>query len=107
MTYASLINLLRTVIPEFYDTAAPAGLTRFGVAAVYGAESHYGDDANVLDFPRVQIDLYFQDPADSLPGDVCETLRAWSWPYSVQDRVWDDDRALFRVILQTEVLSLV
>lgn len=107
MSLQNLIDLLRTVCPEFYDTAAPRGLTRYGVAHAYGAQSEYADDANILDFPRVQIDLYFQDPADTLPGDVCETLRAWGVPYAVMDRVYEDDRALFRVILQTEVFSLV
>lgn len=105
MSYASLLSELKILCPDSYDVAAPAGLTRFVVAHRYAESSVYADDSNVWDFPRVQIDVYTQSPDDSLPEDVKLLLRTWCCPYTVQSMAWDDDTALWRTILQTEVIS--
>ena len=105
MTYADLKNLLQKLLPDTYDTAAPAGKVRYIVLHRYGANSVYGSNSNVFDFPRVQIDVYAQSPEDTLPGLVRQILRLWNVPYTVQDESWDDDTALYRTILQTEVLE--
>lgn len=102
MTFAALLDLVRKLIPA-YDTAAPHGLTRYVVGHMYGAESHYADDANLFDFPRVQLDVYTQSPEDELPWQVMDLLRAWNLPYTVVDMVYDDETALHRTILQLEV----
>lgn len=105
MTFARLLQLLKTLHHDSYDTAAPAGLTRFITATRYGATSVYGSNANAWDFIRVQIDVYVQDPDDALPGMVRDLLRAFSQPYTVQGIAWDDDTARVRTILQTEVIA--
>ena len=105
MTFALLLDLLKKLFPDTYDTAVPAGKTRFIVATRYGMESVYGSDANAWDFVRVQIDVYTQDPDDGLPGLVRDLLRAWCCPYSVQGVGWDDDAARVRTTLQLEVIA--
>lgn len=105
MTYADLLSLIRILLPETYDTAVPAGKVRYIVLHRYGANSVYGSNSNVFDFPRVHIDVYTQGPEDALPGLVRQILRLWNLPYTVQGESWDDDTALYRTILQTEVLE--
>lgn len=104
MTYAALLSRIRKRVPT-YDVAAPRGLTRYVVGHMYGAESHYADDANLFDFPRVQLDIYTQSPSDKLPWKVMGTLRCMHLPYTVVDQIYDDETALYRTILQLEVLS--
>lgn len=104
MTYPCLLDSLKAAAGgAAYDRAAPAGATRFVVGHTYGANSHRGDDRNLLNLPRVQLDVYAQTPDDSLFPAVCDLLDALDLPYDVQDEIYDDDLALFRWILQTEV----
>lgn len=105
MTYAFLKTLLAQLLPATFESVAPAGLTRFIVCQRYGLSPVYAGDANVWDFPRVQIDVYTRDPEDPLPDHVRELLRAWCAPYSVQAMTYDDETALYRTILQLEVIS--
>ena len=104
MTLQSLDIALKTVCADTYHIAAPAGLTRYVVWAEYGSEGVSGDDSTLLDIPRVQIDVVWQDPADTLPDDVRTVLRTWRVPYDVISRAYDDDWAGIRMILQCEVV---
>ena len=104
MTYASLLTLLRQLCPT-YEEAAPAGLTRYVTASLYGSEAASGDDGTLWEFPKVQLDVWAQQPRDRLFGDVRDLLQAWSCPYQMIARVYDDDLAMFRMILQLEVLA--
>ena len=107
MTYASLKTLLSDLLPGgVFETAAPAGETRFIVHHCYGTTPVYADDTNIWEFPRVQLDIYTRDPDDELPGQVKQLLRAWATTWSVQYMGWDDETGLYRVILQLEVLGL-
>lgn len=107
MTYAALIDLLEDLLPgKVHETAAPAGETRFIVHHCYGTTPVYADDTNIWEFPRVQLDIYTQDPADVLPEQVKQLLRAWATTWSVQYMGYDDETKLNRVILQLEVMGL-
>lgn len=100
-----LLDALEVLSGHPVGTMAPSGVDRFVVAAQYGASSDYGADANILDIPRVQIDIYTPDPEDPLPGRVMALLQAWHMPYTVQAlTVYEEDRNIFRTILQLEVL---
>ena len=105
MNYASLLSALRLLWADTYDRAAPAGKTRFAVLSRYGSEPLQGDDRNLMDFPRCQLDVYTQSPDDPLPGEFCELLGGMCLPYQIMDEVWDDELALYRVIIQLEVFS--
>lgn len=104
MTYASLLKALKAAAGgAAYDRAAPAGATRYIVGHTYGANSVRGGDRNLLNLPRVQLDVYAQTPDDSLFTAVCDLLDALDQPYEIVDTIYDDDLALFRWIFQTEV----
>lgn len=105
MNYANLYEALTRLFSDTYDRAAPHGLTRFAVLSRYGAESLTGDGRNLMDFPRCQLDVWFQDPDDELPDLFCEFLSALDLPYQLMDESFDDELALFRVIIQLEVIG--
>ena len=101
-----LYNALSALSGRPVDAVAPSGVERFIVAAQYGASSAYGADANVLDIPRVQIDIYTPDPEDPLPDRVMSLLQAWHMPYTVIGRnIYEEDRNVLRTILQLEVIA--
>ena len=105
MTMETLLALLQTVCPDSYELAAPQGVKRCIVAHTYAGRCFYGDDRNVLDIDKVQLDILTQDTADTLPDDVCALLREWCIPYSVESkRAYDDDWAAIRTILQLELI---
>lgn len=87
------------------DVIAPPDTPRFAVASAYGASSVYGDDANLLDIPKVQIDVYTQDTADELPDEVMALLQSWHLPYTVEAlNVYDEETNRLRSIIQAEVI---
>lgn len=104
MTYANLRTLLKALTPEVYRWAAPAGKTRYIVCRKYGYSLLRGDDSAVGRFPRVQLDVFWQDEEDELFDSVLDLLDANSLGYDLQDTVWDDDLALFRGILTLELM---
>ena len=105
MTLDKLITLLQTVCPETYELAAPPGVKRCIVAHTYPGASLYGDDQNLFDIQKVQLDILTQDKADTLPLSVCELLRAWCIPYSLEAcNSYDDDWAALRTIVQLELI---
>lgn len=98
-----LLEALKELTGVPADVIAPPDTPRFAVASAYGASSVYGDDANLLDVPRVQIDVYTQDPADELPDEVMELLQSWHLPYTVEAlNVYDEETNRLRCIIQTD-----
>ena len=106
MTLEKLIDLLKTVCPETYELQAPQGVTRYIVAHKYtNGRSLYGNDQNLFDFERVQLDILTQSRLDTLPLDVCELLRTWCITYSlVETTAYDEDFAALRTIVQLELI---
>lgn len=105
MTMEKLLELLKTVCTDSYEYAAPQGVTRCIVAHTYAGRSFYGDDANVLDIQKAQLDILTQDISDTLSDDVCGVLREARLPYSVEAwKSYDDDWAAIRTILQLELI---
>lgn len=103
MTLQDLETSLRAVCPETYELMAPAGAIRAVVWNCYGAAHLIADDCTVLDVPKVQIDIFYQDLADSLAEDVKGVLRTLYLPYEVQEDSYDDEYALRRCIILLEV----
>lgn len=103
MTLQDLDTALKAVCPNTYELAAPAGETRAVVWHCYGASHLIGGDCTVVDVPKVQIDILYQQLDDSLADDVKEALRELHLPYEVQDDSYDDEYAIRRCILQLEV----
>lgn len=104
MTYANLRTLLKTLTPEVYRWAAPHGKTRYIVCSRYGFAQIQGDDGAVARLPRIQLDVYWQSDEDELFDDVLDLLDESSLGYDLQDVVWDDELALFRGIVQLELM---
>lgn len=106
MTLASLIEALKGLTSEVWPySTRMRPQPRYIVYQVYGASGQYGDNVNLFDFPRVQLDVYTQDPEDPLPGRVCALLRENGCAYEIIDQVYDDDLALFWSILRFEVIG--
>ena len=103
MTLQELDTALKAVCPNTYELAAPAVATRAIVWHCYGASHLIGVDCTVVDVPKVQIDILYQQLDDSLADDVKEALRELHLPYEVQDDSYDDEYALRRCILLLEV----
>lgn len=103
MTYSELKTALEAVCGAVYEWAAPAGAVRFVVMSPYGSRAVSGDDAVRLEMQRVQLDICWQKPDDTLLGDVKTALTEAYLPYRVEDASYDDDYAAMRAILQMEV----
>lgn len=106
MTLEKLIALLQTVCPEAYAHVAPQGIKRCIVAHTYSnGRSFYGDDQNLFDIVKAQLDILTQDKNDTLPLDVCELLRTWCITYTLEEfGAYDDDWAALRTIVQLELI---
>lgn len=103
MTLQDLDSALKAVCPATYELAAPAKATRAVVWHCYGAAHLLADDCTVVDVPKVQIDVFYQELGDELVESVKDALRELNLPYEVQDDSYDDEYALRRCILQLEV----
>ena len=103
---SELIEALRALDPTVpvEDTVDPANVARCVCVSQYMAASFYADDANVLDVPKVQIDVYTTSILDALPDQICELLADWHLPYTLEDRGYDADTNRIRTILQAEVI---
>lgn len=104
MTYVNLRTLLKTLTADVFRWAAPSGKTRYIVCRKYALALLRGDDSAVARLPRVQLDIFWQSDEDSLFDDVLDLLDDNGLGYDLQDVVWDDDRALFRGIVQLELM---
>lgn len=75
------------------------------VYTVYSVSSLYADDLNILDVPKIQLDLWTQTPDDQLPDQVMTVLQSWHLPYTVEtSMMYDDETNRLRTIIQAEVL---
>ena len=97
MTLQQFENNLKTACPETYELAAPQN-------AKYGASSSFGDDRNMVDLPKVQIDIVSNVLHDFLVDDVCAALWAMDLTYSIQSEGYDPDYNAYRTILQLVVV---
>lgn len=104
MTMQQFEDALKTVCPETYPLAAPPGCRRGVIYHTYGANHQYGDDHNVLDLPKVQLDVLMDSAADTLPEDVAQLLQSLYLPYTEISRGYDPEYNCIRVIYQLEVV---
>lgn len=104
MTLQDFETTLRTACDETYELAAPQSARRYVVWHRYGANSQYGDNRNVLDLPKVQIDIVTNIENDTLVDDVCAALWLAELPYSVQSEGYDQEYNAYRTILQLVVV---
>ena len=104
MTLQQFDAALKAACSETYELAAPQGAQRYVAWHRYGANSSFGDDHNVLDLPKVQIDIVTNIKDDFLVDDVCASLWMANLPYSVQSEGYDPDYNAYRTILQLVVM---
>lgn len=104
MTLQEFDAKLKEAWPKTYELAAPKGESRYVVWNRYGYHSSFGDDHNVVDLPKVQIDIVSNIRDDILVADVCAALWLMDIPYSVQSDGYDPDYNAFRTILQLVVI---
>ena len=109
MNCSDLDAALKAVCVRTYHLGAPERLTEYEyiVWREYDVGTIYGDDISVVRIPRVQIDAFSQDdtPLDEHPffGAVMDALDELELAYSVESYDYDDDAALMRLIIQTDV----
>lgn len=103
MTLREFESALKEVCEETYELAAPPGATRAVVWHCYGAAHLHADDCTVMDVPKVQIDVLYQELDDELVTDVKGVLCSLYVPYEVQDDSYDDEYALRRCVILAEV----
>ena len=104
MTLQEFDAALKEELPGLaYELAAPKGLTRYVVWHRYGASSAHGDNRNVLDAPKVQMDIVTNQAKDSLADDVTAALWLMGLPYSIQSEGYDPEYNAYRTILQLAV----
>lgn len=105
MTLQNLKDALTAKVGScVWDLAAPSGTTRGVIIHTYGAEGVLGDNTTQLTVPRVQLDLLWQDPSDTILDDVEGVLRDAFQAFVVDDIAYDDDYACMRAILQLELV---
>lgn len=103
MTTAELETALKTLTPNVYELAAPAGKTEYVVWHRYGSATLIGDDGVRLDVARVQLDIIWQSMSDAFPDQIKEMLSSLSLPWFEADYGYDDEWSGMRCILQVEV----
>lgn len=104
MTLREFENKLKEVHDAVYETAAPESAVDFVVWAKYGAQSGFADDFNILDLPKVQLDIVTQTSDSIIADDIMAALWAMNLPYSVQSEGYDPDYNAFRTILHVVVI---
>ena len=104
MTLSDFHNSLKSYIPETYELTAPVNVRRYVVWHIYGRHPLYGDNRNVMDVPKVQIDIFTDQYPDTLADDVTAALFLLGLSYSIQSEGYDHDYNAYRTILQLEVV---
>lgn len=103
MTLQQFDARLKETFVDTYELAAPQGMKRFVVWRRYGRHSHYGDNRNVLDVPKVQIDIVTNVKDDFLVDDICGALWAMDLCFSIESEGYDPEYNAYRTILHLEV----
>ena len=104
MNLSDLEATLKLVTSETYEREAPPGITRAIVWHRYNIERLDGDDRLLLGVDRVQLDLFWQHRNDTLLNDLIAVLSYWRLPFTLEDLTWDDERQLYRGIVQLTVV---
>ena len=104
MTLQQFENNLKAACPETYELAAPQGAKRYVVWHRYGVSSSFGDDRNVLDLPKVQLDIITNVEHDMLVDEICAALWEMDLTYSIQSEGYDPEYNAYRTILQLAVV---
>lgn len=99
-----LIDAIEELAGSSADAVALPGFTRCAVVHTYAASSVYGEDANLLDVPRAQIDIYTPKRTDALIDSILSLLRSWCLPYEIADQSYDEDTNRMRTIVQLDVI---
>lgn len=102
--WQELIDAIEAITGTPADTVALPGTARCAVIHAYAGQSIYGEDANIFDVPRAQIDIYTPTLSDDLIEQICALLQSWHLPYEIMDQGYDDDTNRMRTILQLDVL---
>ena len=104
MTWSDLEPLLDALC-GLWELAAPPASTRGIVWHEALRRTLYAEDRAVLRLRRIQLDVLYQDPADTLPDDVLAILDEQAVTITADpDISYDPDYASMRCILQIEVL---
>ena len=103
MTLKGFENGLKETFADVYELAAPQDKKRFVVWHTYGRHSHHGDNRNVLNIPKVQVDIVTNREDDFLVDDIFSALWMMGLSYSIQSEGYDPDYNAYRTILQLEV----
>lgn len=103
MTLQEFERRLKEVCDNVYELAAPEKERRYVVWHQYGRQHLHGDNRNVLDVPKVQLDIVTNRKSDFLVDDVCAVLWALDLPYTVISEGYAPEYNCFRTVLQTEV----
>ena len=105
MTLQAFEQILKAACPQTYELGAEPRASRCVVWHRFGVQSGHGDNRNLFDLPKLQVDILCKSPTDELVDDVCGALSSHSLPYSVQDyMVYDPDYEQLRTILQLVVV---
>ena len=104
MTLQEFETALKEVCQDTYEIAAPKGKLRYVAWHSYGRHSSYADNHNVLDLPKVQIDIVTNISDDTLVDDICAALWLMGLSYSVESEGYDDEYTACRTILQLVVI---
>ena len=103
MTLKEFEKSLKETFADTFELAAPSDKNRYVVWHRYGAHSHFGDNRNVLNVPKVQIDIVSNIDGDFLVDDICAALWTMGLSYSIESEGYDPDYNAYRTILQLEV----
>ena len=104
MTLQQFEQHLKEACAEVYELAAPQGAKRYVAWHRYGASSSFGDDRNMLDIPKVQLDIITNIHPDTLVDEICAALWMMDLTYSIQSEGYDPDYNAYRTILQLAVV---
>lgn len=104
MTSQQLVSALTAAeLPAFLD-AAPPTLSRYIVVSPYAETSILGDDSNIADIEKVQLDICAPTRSDmivaSAKGVLQNNFLVWE---TVTPLSYDPEFKLFRAILQLEL----
>jgi len=99
-----LIDAIEALTGVSADTVARPGVARCAVVHGYAGSSVYGEDSNLLDVPRAQIDIYTPTRTDGLIDSVLQLLQDWHMPYEIAEQFYDDETVRIRTIVQLDIL---
>lgn len=103
MTLQQLIDAITAVCSDTWELALPKGLQRGVVWHNYGVVALKADDRTVFRVKKVQLDLLWRSPDDTLLADVLEILDDNLVAYRQEDAFYDESYERMRCTLQLQV----